>query len=324
VAGAGALVCTAVDVMSTRSPGQVEEDAAVGALRGLLAKADAVLSGAVLPLLLLPSTYAASAALALHRVDFCAAEIMCAALEQQKKKRTRDGVAPTAEAKREFEAQAAQVRRGRDDARAALRTAAQGNSDSGGGGTAKEEEGYDFVKIDGGMTEILRPSLYGAQHPIVVVPGAHAVPEALAADDAALEAEAEALLMARRGRTEYVVVGHCCESGDLLTPAPGESDVLAPRLLTECEPGDLVVIEGAGAYCSSMSAAGYNSFPAAAEVLLVRFDDGGEGGEGEGREELHCIRRRAKLEDLLRHEVIPAALPAAMPAVPVSRAAANQ
>ena len=53
MAGAGALVCTAVDVMSTRSPGQVEEDAAVGALRGLLAKADAVLSGAVLPLLLL-------------------------------------------------------------------------------------------------------------------------------------------------------------------------------------------------------------------------------------------------------------------------------
>jgi diaminopimelate decarboxylase len=27
-------------------------------------------------------------------------------------------------------------------------------------------EGYRFVKTDTGMTEILRPSLYGAQHPI--------------------------------------------------------------------------------------------------------------------------------------------------------------
>ena len=28
-------------------------------------------------------------------------------------------------------------------------------------------DGYRFLKLDGGMTEILRPSLYGAQHPIM-------------------------------------------------------------------------------------------------------------------------------------------------------------
>ena len=32
------------------------------------------------------------------------------------------------------------------------------------------DSGYQFIKIDAGMTELLRPSLYGAQHPIAVVP----------------------------------------------------------------------------------------------------------------------------------------------------------
>ena len=68
--------------------------------------------------------------------------------------------------------------------------------------TSTGPEGYRFLKLDGGMTEILRPSLYGAQHPLVVVP--------------------------ENGQEKYrdpspieqVVVGHCCESGDLLTPPP--------------------------------------------------------------------------------------------------------
>lgn len=30
--------------------------------------------------------------------------------------------------------------------------------------------GYEFIKLDAGMTELLRPSLYGAVHPLVVVP----------------------------------------------------------------------------------------------------------------------------------------------------------
>ena len=53
------------------------------------------------------------------------------------------------------------------------------------------------------MTDLLRPSLYGAQHPIVIVNGRS-------------DAEADAT-------QKYVVVGHCCESGDLLTPASGLS-----------------------------------------------------------------------------------------------------
>ena len=71
--------------------------------------------------------------------------------------------------------------------------------------------GYDFLKADAGMTELLRISLYGAQHPIVTVP---AQPET-------------------RQLREYLVAGHCCESGDVLTPAPGDPEGLQPRLLAE-------------------------------------------------------------------------------------------
>ena len=130
--------------------------------------------------------------------------------------------------------------------------------------------GYNFLKLDAGMTEILRPSLYAAQHPIIVIPGkttGKSVP--------------------------YVVVGHCCESGDLLTPSPKDSGELEPRELPEARIGDLCVIEGVGAYCSAMSAKNYNSFPEAAEVLLR------ETGE------LNLIRRRQTLDQILQNEIPP-------------------
>ena len=110
------------------------------------------------------------------------------------------------------------------------------------------KETTSLLKLDAGMTDVLRPSLYGSQHPLVVVPS-----------DAAKDAD--------DSTHEYVVVGHCCESGDLLTPAPDEPETLAPRLLKSCERGDLLVVESVGAYCSAMSTAGYNSFPTAPEVL---------------------------------------------------------
>ena len=91
------------------------------------------------------------------------------------------------------------------------------------------EGGHDFLKLDCGMTDVLRPSLYGAQHPLVVV-----------AADAARDSDA--------ATAPYVVVGHCCESGDLLTCAPDEPETLAPRELKACARGDLVVVESVGAY----------------------------------------------------------------------------
>ena len=133
------------------------------------------------------------------------------------------------------------------------------------------KEGFSFIKVDAGMTEILRPSLYGAQHPIDVVRRAKS-----------------------DSRTdEYLVVGHCCESGDVLTPEPGNPEGLLPRKLAVPEIGDAVVIGGSGAYCSAMAAKNYNSFPEAPEVLLDR--DG----------TFHLIRARQSLEQVLQNETLP-------------------
>lgn len=129
-------------------------------------------------------------------------------------------------------------------------------------------EGYHFLKLDTGMTEILRPSLYGAQHRMELLTS-----------------------RATSGEADYVVVGHCCESGDILTPAPGDPEALGPRRLPVAEPGDLLLIRDTGAYCSGMPAKNYNSFPEAAEVLK-RTD---------GRFQL--IRRRQVLEQILANEL---------------------
>ena len=131
-------------------------------------------------------------------------------------------------------------------------------------------DGYRFIKVDAGMTEVLRPSLYGAQHPIASV----------AADDTPRDA------------LDYLVSGHCCESGDLLTPDPGNPEGLGPRRLPETRIGDTIVVGGAGAYCAAMSAKNYNSFPEAAEVLLAK--DGS----------LHLIRRRQTLDQIVANEVL--------------------
>jgi diaminopimelate decarboxylase len=104
-------------------------------------------------------------------------------------------------------------------------------------------DGYLFAKLDTGMTEITRPSLYGAQHPIAVLPD-------------------------RDETAEVVYVGPCCESGDILTPAAGDPEALAPRLTGRPRIGDLVVVGGAGAYCAAMSTINYNSYPQAPEVML--------------------------------------------------------
>jgi len=129
-------------------------------------------------------------------------------------------------------------------------------------------KGYNFIKIDSGMNEVLRPSIYGAQHPIAVVP---ATPE-------------------QRGQKDYIVAGRCCESGDILTPEPGNPEALAPRTLAEARIGDALVVGGAGAYCAAMATKNYNSFPEAPEILLA--NDG----------TCHLIRQRQTLDQILQNE----------------------
>jgi diaminopimelate decarboxylase len=132
------------------------------------------------------------------------------------------------------------------------------------------EGGYAFLKLDCGMTEILRPSLYGSQHPIYLLRGGEW-----------LEGETR----------PYIIAGHCCESGDILTPAAGDPELLQARDLPQAQIGDLCFIGGAGAYCAGMATKHYNSFPEAAELMLE--SDGG----------LRLIRRRQALEQLWQNEI---------------------
>jgi diaminopimelate decarboxylase len=95
----------------------------------------------------------------------------------------------------------------------------------------------DFVIIDAGMTELMRPALYGAYHGI------------------------EPVSRPASGDHHYEIVGPVCESSDV---------VGRDRMLPLLQEGDLVAIRDAGAYGSAM-ASNYNRRPLPAEVLV----DGG-------------------------------------------------
>lgn len=86
-------------------------------------------------------------------------------------------------------------------------------------------------------------------------------------------------------RRNVDVVGPVCESGDYLAK---DREMAVPAQ------GDLLAVLDAGAYCSTM-ASNYNTRCRPAEVLI----DGGKA---------HVIRRRETIDDLLKHEVVPAHL----------------
>ena len=103
--------------------------------------------------------------------------------------------------------------------------------------------GHTFLRLNTGMNDIIRPAMYGAQHQIEILNNA-------------------------TEQAEYVVVGHNCETGDILTPAPGGPEHIAPRRMHKAAIGDLAAIADTGAYCASFSATGYNAFPSAKEIML--------------------------------------------------------
>jgi diaminopimelate decarboxylase len=98
------------------------------------------------------------------------------------------------------------------------------------------------VILDAGMTELIRPALYGARHPIV-----------------ALTSQGRAVDSGRRMRdvSPARVEGPICESTDSL----GTHDLPPLRR------GDLVAIADAGAYAASLGSA-YNGRPRPPQVLL--------------------------------------------------------
>lgn len=100
----------------------------------------------------------------------------------------------------------------------------------------KTNEGKNFVIVDAGMNDLIRPSLYGSYHRIAPV--------------------------RERGGEEIMVdvVGPICESGDFLAKN---------RSLPPVTQGDLLATFSAGAYAFVMSSQ-YNSRGRAAEVMVEK------------------------------------------------------
>lgn len=127
-----------------------------------------------------------------------------------------------------------------------------------------------FYLLDAGFNNLARPILYGAYHPMSIVPS-----------DAGGD---------ERETVEVVVGGPLCESGDIFTQTEG--GYVCTRTLPVARVGELLVIECAGAYGYVMGS-NYNSKPLAAEVLVWQGQP-------------HLIRARQTFDDLVRGEQIPA------------------
>ncbi len=127
----------------------------------------------------------------------------------------------------------------------------------------KRQGSIEFVLVDAGFNNLLRPAMYGAFHRI----------RALGAKVGAAR--------------PTIVAGPLCESADVFTQA--KNGELAPQMLPALALGDLVAIDDVGAYGMAM-ASNYNSQPFAAEVLV---DESG------GR----LVRRRQTIEAMLAPEL---------------------
>ncbi len=92
----------------------------------------------------------------------------------------------------------------------------------------------NFVIVDAGMNDLIRPSIYGSYHQV------------------------QPVVIRDRGSFLADVVGPICESGDFLAKG---------RMIPKLERGELIAVMSAGAYGFSM-ASNYNSRPRIAEVLV--------------------------------------------------------
>jgi diaminopimelate decarboxylase len=119
----------------------------------------------------------------------------------------------------------------------------------------KPGEQKNFCIVDAAMNDLPRPAMYEAYHAILPVKPLSGADE-----------------------SSYDVVGPVCESGDWL----GRNRQLA------VQPGDLLAVLSAGAYCMSM-ASNYNTRSRPAEVLV----DG---------DRAYLIREREQVSDLMRGE----------------------
>jgi len=131
--------------------------------------------------------------------------------------------------------------------------------------TRANEKGpwHEFVMVDAGFNDLVRPAMYGAYHHISIV-GAGA----------------------SRPAEPFVVAGPLCESGDVFTR--DDKELVVPRSFGRPDVGDLLVLHDAGAYGAAMSS-NYVSLGRAPQVLW----DGNRAT---------LIARRETLDDVVRAE----------------------
>jgi diaminopimelate decarboxylase len=103
---------------------------------------------------------------------------------------------------------------------------------------SKHNRSKTFVVVDAGMNDLLRPSLYGAVHPITRTSRSSAEPRAI--------------------RARVDIVGPVCETGDCF---------LHDWQLGPVQPGDVLALWATGAYGMSL-ASNYNGRPRGAEILV--------------------------------------------------------
>ncbi|MFT5886531.1 MAG: diaminopimelate decarboxylase [Arcticibacterium sp.] len=120
----------------------------------------------------------------------------------------------------------------------------------------KHNPNRNFVHVNSGLNHLIRPMMYDAYQEIVNVSNT---------DNSNTE--------------KYDIVGYICETDTM------GSD----RLLPIVNPGDIIAMKNAGAYCFSM-ASNYNSRVRPAEVLVYN-------------EKTHLIRERETMEDILKHQI---------------------
>jgi diaminopimelate decarboxylase len=138
--------------------------------------------------------------------------------------------------------------------------------------------GLSFAIVDGGMDTNARPLLYGSRHPFYVV-----------SQDGRLLSSEYSPELSGAALIGMMVVGTCCESGDSLCLDSHANS--APRAIAEPAVGDVIVVGGAGAYCSAMAPFNYNSHTQIPEVLYTRNG------------ELKLVRKRQTLDQIVMNEL---------------------
>ncbi|CAL4324347.1 diaminopimelate decarboxylase [Buchnera aphidicola] len=125
----------------------------------------------------------------------------------------------------------------------------------------------NFVLVDAGFNDLMRPAMYGSYHHISVI----------ASNNRKID---------EKNTIDTIVGGPLCESGDIFTQEEGGS--VKTRKLPIIYVGDYLIFHDTGAYGSSMSS-NYNTRPLIPEILLEN-------------KKFRMIRRRQTIQEILSLE----------------------